>query len=39
MEGVEVDGGITRESPCSSPASATVTAGHTVTITLTCIVP
>jgi len=36
---VEVDGRTIRESPCSSPASATVTAGQTVTVTLTCIVP
>jgi|SRR5713226_4412976 len=36
---MEVNGGISRESPCSSPTSATVTAGHTVTVTLTCIVP
>jgi hypothetical protein len=36
---VEVDGGHSRELPCSQPASATVTAGHTATITLTCIVP
>jgi len=35
----EADGGTTREPPCSSPASATVTAGHTVTVTLTCVVP
>ena len=36
---MEVDGGKTRELPCSQPASATVTAGSTTTITLTCIVP
>jgi hypothetical protein len=36
---MEVDGGTTRELPCSQPVSATVTAGQTATITLTCIVP
>ena len=36
---MEVDGGKTRELPCSQPASATVTAGRTAVITLTCIVP
>ncbi|HEY2265171.1 MAG TPA: hypothetical protein VGI96_21275 [Streptosporangiaceae bacterium] len=35
-----VDGsGHSHEDRCSQPASATVTAGHTVTITLACIVP
>jgi hypothetical protein len=34
-----VDGGKSRELPCSQPASATVTAGHTATVTLTCAVP
>ncbi len=35
-----VDGsGHGHEDRCSQPASATVTAGHTVTITLACIVP
>ena len=32
-------GGRGQEEPCSQPALAAVTAGHTVTITLTCIVP
>jgi hypothetical protein len=36
---LEVDGGKTREPPCSEPTATTVTAGHTVTITLACIVP
>ncbi len=36
---MEVDGGKTRELPCSLPTSATVTAGQTATVTLTCIVP
>ena len=36
---VEDDGGHTRVLPCSQPTSATVTAGHTATITLACIVP
>ena len=36
---IEVDGAKQRELPCSQPASATVTAGRTATITLTCIVP
>jgi len=36
---IEVDGGTSRELPCSRPASTTVTAGHTVTITVACIVP
>jgi hypothetical protein len=36
---MEVDGGKTRELPCSHSASATVTAGRTTTITLTFIVP
>ncbi len=36
---MEVDGGRSREVPCSQPASATVTAGHAATITLTCVVP
>ena len=35
----EVYGGHSRELPCSQPASATVTAGHTTAITLACIVP
>ena len=36
---MQVDGGHSRELPCSQPASAAVTAGHTATITLTCVVP
>ena len=36
---IEVDGTTRRELPCSQPASATVTAGRTAVITLTCIVP
>jgi len=36
---IEVDGTKQRELPCSQPASATVTAGRTAAITLTCIVP
>jgi len=36
---MEIDGGRRREVPCSQPASATVTAGHAATITLTCVVP
>jgi len=36
---IEVDGTRQRELPCSQPASATVTAGQTATLTLTCIVP
>jgi hypothetical protein len=36
---MEVDGGHSRELPCSQPTSATVTAGHTATITLSCVVP
>ena len=35
----EIDGGRSRELPCSPPASAVVTAGQTATITLTCVVP
>jgi hypothetical protein len=33
------DSGHSHEDSCATPASATVTAGHTVTITLACIVP
>ena len=33
------DGGHSRERPCSQPTSATVTAGQTATVTLTCVVP
>jgi hypothetical protein len=36
---MEIDGGHSRELPCSQPTSAVVTAGQTATITLTCIVP
>ena len=36
---VQADGGDRTEQPCSQPASATVTAGHTATVTLACIVP
>ena len=35
----EIDGGRSRELPCSSPTSAVVTAGQTATITLACVVP
>jgi hypothetical protein len=35
----EIDGGHSRELPCSLPTSAVVTAGQTATITLACIVP
>lgn len=38
-EVMEIDGGHSREVPCSQPTSAIVTAGHTATITLTCVVP
>jgi hypothetical protein len=34
-----VDGGHSREVPCSQPTSATVTAGHTASVTLACVVP
>ena len=36
---MEIDGGRSRELPCSQPTSAMVTAGQTATITLTCVVP
>jgi hypothetical protein len=36
---VEVSDGSDLELPCSPPLSVTVTAGHTATITVTCIVP
>jgi hypothetical protein len=36
---MEIDGGHSREVPCSQPGSAIVTAGHTATMTLTCVVP
>jgi hypothetical protein len=38
-EVTEIDGGRSRELPCSQPTSAVVTAGQTATITLTCVVP
>jgi hypothetical protein len=36
---MEIDGGRSRELPCSQPTSAVITAGQTAAITLTCIVP
>lgn len=36
---MEIDGGRSRELPCSQPTPAVVTAGQTATITLTCVVP
>ena len=36
---MEVDGGRSRELPCSQPTSAVVTAGQTASITLACVVP
>ena len=36
---MEIDGGRSRELPCSQPASVVVSAGNTATITLACIVP
>ena len=36
---MEIDGGRSRELPCSQPTSAVVAAGQTATITLTCVVP
>src|SRR4029077_11012655 len=38
-EVMEIDGGHSREVPCSQPISGVVTAGHTATMTLTCVVP
>jgi hypothetical protein len=35
----EIDGGHSRELPCSLPSSAVVTAGQTATVTLACVVP
>ena len=35
----EASNGSELELPCSQPLSVTVTAGHTATITITCIVP
>jgi hypothetical protein len=36
---MEVSNGTSRQTPCSQPRSVTVTARHTVKITLACIVP
>ena len=36
---MEVDGGRSRELPCSQPTPVVVTAGQTGTLTLACIVP
>ena len=36
---MEVDGGHSRELPCSQPTSVAVSVGTTATITLACIVP
>jgi hypothetical protein len=36
---MEIDGGRSREMPCSQPTSAVVAAGQTATITLACVVP
>jgi len=36
---MEIDGGRSRELPCSQPTSAVVAAGQTATITLACVVP
>lgn len=36
---MEINGGRSRELPCSQPTSAVVTAGQTATITLTCVLP
>jgi hypothetical protein len=36
---MEIDGGRSRELPCSQPTSAVIAAGQTSTITLACIVP
>ena len=36
---MEVDGGHSRELPCSQPSSVVVSAGNTATITLACVVP
>ena len=33
---MEVDGGHSRELPCSQPSSVVVSAGNTATITLAC---
>lgn len=36
---VEVSAGTSRQTPCSSPGSVTVTAGHISRITVACVVP
>ena len=36
---MEVDGGHSRELPCSQPTSVVVTAGSSSIVTLSCIVP
>ena len=36
---IEVSTGLPREMPCSQPQAVTVTARHTATIAVTCIVP
>jgi hypothetical protein len=36
---MEVNGGHSRELPCSQPASVVVSAGTTATVTLACVVP
>jgi hypothetical protein len=36
---MEVDGGHSREQPCSQPTPVLVTVGQTASITLACIVP
>ena len=36
---IEVDGGHSRERPCSRPTPVVVTAGQAATLTLACIVP
>ena len=36
---MEVDGGHSRELPCSQPSPVVVSAGNTATVTLACVVP
>ena len=36
---MEVDGGRSRELPCSQPTSVVVSAGNTAAVTLACVVP
>jgi hypothetical protein len=36
---MEVDGGHSRELPCSQPSSVVVSAGNTTTVALACLVP